>query len=99
MSDTNEVMNNINVTEEIAPALSADEKMIQDGFNELLDAYMKSNHRMKVDRIKKAFDFANQAHAGVKRRSGEPYIMHPIAVAKIVCCEMGLGSTDRKSVV
>ena len=57
MSDTNEVMNNINVTEETAPALSADEKMIQDGFNELLDAYMKSNHRMKVDRIKKAFDF------------------------------------------
>ena len=94
MSDTNEVMNNINVTEETAPALSADEKMIQDGFNELLDAYMKSNHRMKVDRIKKAFDFANQAHAGVKRRSGEPYIMHPIAVAKIVCCEMGLGSTS-----
>ncbi|MDY3068444.1 MAG: RelA/SpoT family protein [Parabacteroides sp.] len=94
MSDTNEVMNNINVTAETAPALSADEKMIQDGFNELLDAYMKSNHRMKVDRIKKAFDFANQAHAGVKRRSGEPYIMHPIAVAKIVCCEMGLGSTS-----
>ena len=94
MGDTNEVMNNINVPKETAPALSADEKMIQDGFNELLDAYMKSNHRMKVDRIKKAFDFANQAHAGVKRRSGEPYIMHPIAVAKIVCCEMGLGSTS-----
>lgn len=74
--------------------LSAENKMIQDGFNELLDAYLKSNHRRKVERITKAFNFANQAHAGVKRRSGEPYIMHPISVAKIVCIEMGLGSTS-----
>ena len=47
-----------------------------------------------MERITKAFNFANQAHAGVKRRSGEPYIMHPIAVARIVCREMGLGSTS-----
>ena len=79
---------------EQSPELSAEEKMIQDGFNELLAAYLKSNHRRKVERITKAFNFANQAHAGVKRRSGEPYIMHPIAVAKIVCIEMGLGSTS-----
>ncbi|WP_289305248.1 RelA/SpoT family protein, partial [Parabacteroides goldsteinii] len=56
--------------------------------------YLNSNHRRKVERITKAFNFANQAHAGVKRRSGEPYIMHPIAVARIVCREMGLGSTS-----
>jgi GTP pyrophosphokinase len=68
--------------------------MIQDGFNALLEDYLKSNHRRKVERITKAFNFANQAHAGVKRRSGEPYIMHPIAVAHIVCREMGLGSTS-----
>ena len=68
--------------------------MIQDGFNELLKDYLNSNHRRKVERITKAFNFANQAHAGVKRRSGEPYIMHPIAVARIVCREMGLGSTS-----
>lgn len=79
---------------EMTPAMLADEKMIQDGFNELLDDYLKSNHRRKVERITKAFNFANQAHAGVKRRSGEPYIMHPIAVARIVCREMGLGSTS-----
>lgn len=79
---------------EMTPALSADEKMIQDGFNELLEDYLKTNHRRKVERITKAFNFANQAHAGVKRRSGEPYIMHPIAVARIVCREMGLGSTS-----
>ena len=59
---------------EQSPELSAEEKMIQDGFNELLAAYLKSNHRRKVERITKAFNFANQAHAGVKRRSGEPYI-------------------------
>lgn len=80
--------------QEVKPVLSPDEQMIQDGFDELLQDYLKSNHRRKVERITKAFNFANQAHAGVKRRSGEPYIMHPIAVARIVCREMGLGSTS-----
>ena len=79
---------------DMLPAMSADEKMIQDGFNELLQDYLNSNHRRKIERITNAFNFANQAHAGVKRRSGEPYIMHPIAVARIVCREMGLGSTS-----
>lgn len=79
---------------DMLPVMTADEKMIQDGFNELLEDYLNSNHRRKVERITKAFNFANQAHAGVKRRSGEPYIMHPIAVARIVCREMGLGSTS-----
>lgn len=78
----------------VQQVLSADEQMIQNGFNELLNDYLKSNHRRKVERITKAFNFANQAHAGVKRRSGEPYIMHPIAVARVVCREMGLGSTS-----
>ena len=93
MSDTKDTKDIQNVGE-TAPALSADEQMIQDGFNALLEDYLKSNHRRKVERITKAFNFANQAHAGVKRRSGEPYIMHPIAVARIVCREMGLGSTS-----
>lgn len=77
-----------------ASKLSPDEQMIQDGFEDLLKDYLNSNHRRKVERITKAFNFAKQAHDGVKRRSGEPYIMHPIAVAKIVCSEMGLGSTS-----
>jgi GTP pyrophosphokinase len=80
--------------ESMVPALTADEQMIKDGFDELLNNYLQSNHRRKVEKIRKAFNFANQAHAGVKRRSGEPYIMHPIAVANIVCKEMGLGSTS-----
>ncbi|MCM1502108.1 MAG: RelA/SpoT family protein [Bacteroidales bacterium] len=45
----------------------------------------------ELDVVQKAFDFANEAHKGVRRRSGEPYILHPIAVAKIVVNNIGLG--------
>lgn len=71
-----------------------EEEMIQQGFQELLNDYLATKHRKKVEIITKAFHFANKAHQGVKRLSGEPYIMHPIAVAKIVCNEIGLGSTS-----
>lgn len=71
-----------------------DEKMIQDAYQDLLDGYLRSNHRKKVEIIERAFNFAKEAHAGVRRRSGEPYIMHPIAVAKIASQEIGLGSTS-----
>jgi GTP pyrophosphokinase len=72
----------------------ADEKLITDAFQHLLDSYLASRHRKKVDIITKAFNFARQAHKGVRRLSGEPYIMHPIAVAQIACEEVGLGSTS-----
>jgi GTP pyrophosphokinase len=42
-------------------------------------------------RIRKAFVFANHAHMGVRRKAGEPYILHPLAVAMIVVKEIGLG--------
>ncbi len=71
-----------------------DEEMINSAFQELLNCYLATKHRKKVEIITKAFNFAKQAHKGVKRRSGEPYIMHPIAVARIVCVEIGLGSTS-----
>lgn len=45
----------------------------------------------ELDMVQKAFEFANEAHKGVRRRSGEPYILHPIAVAKIVVSNIGLG--------
>ena len=73
---------------------SADEQLVNDAFQHLLDTYLKSRHRKKVDIITKAFNFARQAHKGVRRLSGEPYIMHPIAVAQIACEEVGLGSTS-----
>ena len=72
----------------------ADEKLVNDAFQHLLDSYQQSRHRKKVDIITKAFNFARQAHKGVRRLSGEPYIMHPIAVAQIACEEVGLGSTS-----
>ena len=71
-----------------------DEQMIQAAFQHLLDTYLATNHRRKVELITKAFNFAKQAHKGVRRRSGEPYILHPIAVAQIACGEIGLGSTS-----
>ena len=70
------------------------EKMVDDAFQHLIDTYLASRHRKKVDIITKAFNFARQAHKGVRRLSGEPYIMHPIAVAMIACKEMGLGATS-----
>ena len=71
-----------------------EEALINTAFRELLDIYLASRHRKKVELITKAFNFARQAHKGVRRHSGEPYIMHPLAVARIVCQEIGLGSTS-----
>ena len=73
---------------------AAEQAMIEQEFASLLDAYAHTNHRQHVERIEQAFRFANKAHYGVRRLSGEPYIMHPLAVAKIVVSEIGLGSTS-----
>ena len=78
----------------LPPKEISDEEMINQAFHELLNDYLATKHRKRVEIITKAFNFANQAHKGIKRRSGEPYIMHPIAVASIVCNEIGLGSTS-----
>ncbi len=80
--------------EDLKQREAADEQMINDAFHKLLDSYLNSRHRKKIDLITKAFNFAKQAHKGVRRLSGEPYIMHPISVAQIVCSEIGLGSTS-----
>ncbi|MDR0938423.1 MAG: RelA/SpoT family protein [Mediterranea sp.] len=79
---------------ELSAKDKAEEEMINQAFHKLLDDYLHTKHRKRVEIITKAFNFANQAHKGIKRRSGEPYIMHPIAVASIVCNEIGLGSTS-----
>lgn len=71
-----------------------EDRMIEEAYQEVLQAYLASNHRKKVEIIERAFRFAKSAHKGVRRRSGEPYILHPIAVAKIVISELGLGSTS-----
>lgn len=71
-----------------------DIQMVNDAYQHLIDTYLASHHRKHTDIIDRAFNFARQAHQGVRRLSGEPYIMHPIAVAQIACEEIGLGSTS-----
>lgn len=69
-----------------------DLKLIDASFNDLMEAVRaRVTDEKELDMIKRAFEFANEAHNRVRRRSGEPYIMHPIAVAKIVVSEIGLG--------
>ena len=78
-----------------ADALAADEELrIDKAYRNVVKAYLESNHRKKIEIIERAYRFAKHAHAGVRRRSGEPYILHPIAVAQIVISELGLGSTS-----
>ena len=71
-----------------------DARMVEAAYKHLVDTYLQSRHRKHTEIIEKAFNFARQAHKGVRRLSGEPYIMHPIAVAQIACEEIGLGSTS-----
>ena len=71
-----------------------EDRMADEAYQGLLSAYLASNHRKKVEIIDRAYKFALEAHRGVRRLSGEPYIMHPIAVARIVISELGLGSTS-----
>lgn len=79
---------------QLSTANSHEDKIVDAAFRELLNCYLESNHRKKVEIIQRAFNFAKDAHKGVRRRSGEPYILHPIAVARIVVEELGLGSTS-----
>jgi len=78
------------------PAMTTPEedRLIEAAFHDVLNGYLNSNHRKKVEIVEKAFRFAREAHKGIRRRSGEPYILHPIAVAKIASQEIGLGSTS-----
>ena len=54
-------------------------------------AQKRCANEKEMEVVKRAFDFANDAHRNVRRRSGEPYMLHPIAVAQIVVDDIGLG--------
>ena len=54
-----------------------------DGFEAFFEE-VKKYPQYNIEKIKDAYELANHAHAGQKRRSGEPYIMHPVAVAEIL---------------
>lgn len=71
-----------------------EQEQIKEAFEDLLKSLRKDTSKESRQKIKEAFEFANEAHKGVRRRSGEPYIMHPLAVAKIATKEIGLGTTS-----
>src|SRR5690554_6874381 len=64
----------------------------KDALEEILKLCTRCNSQEDYRLIYKAFDVAMEAHKGVRRKSGELYIMHPLAVARIVAEEIGLGS-------
>ena len=68
------------------------DKMIQEKADRVFTAMGQRVSREDVTRIQEAFELARIAHAGQKRKSGEPYIFHPIAVADIVAGELMLGA-------
>ncbi len=69
-------------------------QQIQEAFDQLLNTYLKFNPKGNRELVEKAFKFANEAHMGMRRKSGEPYIFHPISVAMIISKEIGLGATS-----
>ncbi|MDR1274740.1 MAG: RelA/SpoT family protein [Odoribacteraceae bacterium] len=73
-----------------------EQEKINAAFEDLMNSLRGETTEENRQLIRVAFQFADEAHRGVKRASGEPYIMHPIAVAKIASVEIGLGT---KSVV
>lgn len=70
------------------------EQLIQDKFSELLNSNDNFRKPENIERITRAFNFANKAHRGMKRKSGEPFIIHPLEVAIITSKEIGLGTTS-----
>jgi GTP diphosphokinase / guanosine-3',5'-bis(diphosphate) 3'-diphosphatase len=69
-----------------------DVKRIQSEYDSLVNNLLRCNKQEDRELIDKAFNVANKAHWNMRRKSGEPYIIHPIAVAKIVNQEIGLGA-------
>jgi GTP pyrophosphokinase len=69
-----------------------DRNRIQTEYDELINNLLRCNKPGDRELIDKAFKIANEAHWNMRRKSGEPYIIHPISVAKIVNREIGLGA-------
>lgn len=69
-----------------------DNKRIQEEYDSLINNLLRCNNPGDRELIEKAFRIANEAHWNMRRKSGEPYIIHPICVARIVNQEIGLGA-------
>ncbi|MCH1401542.1 MAG: bifunctional (p)ppGpp synthetase/guanosine-3',5'-bis(diphosphate) 3'-pyrophosphohydrolase [Schleiferiaceae bacterium] len=71
-----------------------DYNLVEDAFQDLLNSIEYKTEDADNQLITRAFQLAKDAHKGVRRKSGEPYITHPISVAQIVATEIGLGPTS-----
>lgn len=74
--------------------LEKEKRDILNAYRGLLRACKRSRDREDTRMIRKAFNVAVDAHKDMRRKSGEPYIFHPIAVARICAEEIGLGTTS-----
>lgn len=74
--------------------IEKENKAIAQEYKELLRISYQTLNDDEKKLIRKAFDVAVEAHKDQRRKSGEAYIFHPIAVAKIVASEIGLGATS-----
>ncbi|WP_196894276.1 RelA/SpoT family protein [Aureivirga marina] len=75
-------------------SIEEENKEIAKRYKDLLKGTYQKLSEEDKKLIRKAFDIALEAHSEQRRKSGEPYIYHPIAVAKIVAYEIGLGATS-----
>lgn len=66
--------------------------LIQASADELFQRMSLKEDQKNIDRLRAAFEFAREAHSPQKRKSGEPYIIHPVNVARIVAEELELGA-------
>ena len=71
------------------------EEIIEQGYRELADTILEHNPGVDLGRVRAAFELADRAHSGQKRKAGTPYVTHCVAAAQI-CAEMGL---DEDSIV
>lgn len=71
----------------------SDKKLIVKAYRELLKGMRGNLDKSSRKQIRLSFEMAAEAHLDMRRKSGEPYILHPLAVAKIVAEEIGLGTT------
>jgi len=74
--------------------LEQEKKDILNKYKSLLRACADKTNKKDKKEIRKAFNLAVEAHKNMRRKSGEPYIYHPIAVAHISAKEIGLGTTS-----
>lgn len=74
--------------------LEQEKKDILNKYKSLLRACADKTNKEDKKEIRKAFNLAVEAHKHMRRKSGEPYIYHPIAVAHIAAKEIGLGTTS-----